>query len=343
MIWDSIIVGGGIAGLQAAIQLGRYEHRVLVIDSGYGRSTLCKEYHNVLGWPEGISGEELRKRGRSQAEALGVQFVSDEVVQAALLQQSKQGGADGSTQSCDIFMEGFMLTGKSGTTYESVTLLLATGLLDRIPDLPGIKPCLGLSIYVCPDCDGYELKQKQAVVMGSGDVGAEMALVLRDWTDQLIYINHERKPVKADLLARLEHQGIMYLAEEMKEVISSAEGKLEGVRLQNGSTIQAERGFIAFGGNEIKSDLAHQLGAERLENRHIVTDPRSKMTNVPHLWAAGDVGVHAEQVTIAMGEGAQAAIWMHKALMKLDAELGMEPDNGIGLPNDRERDTLVYV
>ncbi len=70
----------------------------------------------------------------------------------------------------------------------------------------------------------------------------------------------------------------------------------------------------------MKSDLARQLGAERMENRHIVTDPRSKMTSVPFVWAAGDVGVHAEQVTIAMGEGAQAAIWMNKALLMLKEE-----------------------
>ena len=73
--YDSMIVGGGIAGLQAAIQLGRYEHRVLVIDAGYGRSTLCKSYHNLLGWPDGVSGEELRRLGRLQAEKLGVTFV----------------------------------------------------------------------------------------------------------------------------------------------------------------------------------------------------------------------------------------------------------------------------
>ncbi|TXK85618.1 NAD(P)/FAD-dependent oxidoreductase [Paenibacillus sp. N3.4] len=298
--FDSIIIGGGIAGLQAAIQLGRYEHHVLVIDRGYGRSTLCKSYHNILGWPEGISGEELRRVGRQQAEKLGIRFVSDEVVHAA--SKGKPG-------------HGFELWGKSGNGYEASTLLLATGLLDRMPELPGLKDCLGLTVYVCPDCDGYEIKDKQTIVMGSGEAGARMALLLRNRTNRLIYINHQQQAIGSELLADIMKSGITYIAEDIHEVITQSLGRFGGVYLTNGQQIDAERGFIAFGRNEVKSDLARQLGAERMENRHIMTDSRSKMTSVPFVWAAGDVGVHAEQVTIAMGEGAQAAIWMNKALI----------------------------
>lgn len=302
--YDSIIIGGGIAGLQAAIQLGRYEHKVLVIDAGYGRSTLCRSYHNILGWPNGISGDELRNLGRQQAEKLGVSFELDEVVQA------KKKGPLGN---------GFELWGKSGKGYEASTLLLATGLLDRFPDLPGLTSCLGLTVYVCPDCDGYEIKNKRTVIMGAGDVGARMALTLRDRTQDMIYINHQQRAVQDKLLDELKHNNIAYLAEDITEVLTrgTEEGRLLGVRLANGRVIEAERGFIAFGANEVRSDLARQLGAERLENRHIITDPRTKLTSVPFVWAAGDVGIHSEQVTIAMGEGSQAAIWMHKALQAL--------------------------
>ncbi|BFT70027.1 NAD(P)/FAD-dependent oxidoreductase [Paenibacillus sp. CGMCC 1.16610] len=303
--YDSIIVGGGIAGLQAAIQLGRYEHRVLVIDAGYGRSTLCKSYHNLLGWPDGVSGEELRRLGRLQAERLGVAFAQDEVVQA--VNKGKPG-------------DGFELWGKSGQGYEAPTLLLATGLMDRIPEIPGLKPCLGLTIYVCPDCDGYEIKNKETIVMGSGDVGAAMALKLSLRTDKLTYVNHGLCAVKGSHLEELKKKGITYIADDIQEVLGQENGLFGGLVTVNGKRLQAERGFIAFGGNEVKSDLARQLGAERLENRHIMTDARSKMTSVPFLWAAGDVGVHAEQVTIAMGEGAQAAIWMNKVLLMLKEE-----------------------
>jgi len=298
--YDSIIVGGGIAGLQAAIQLGRYEHKVLVIDSGNGRSVLCRSYHNVLGWPDGVSGEELRRLGRQQAERLGVAFAADEVVQAVAVGQD---------------VPQFELWGKTGKGYEASTLLLATGLLDRCPDLPGLRACLGLTVYVCPDCDGYEIRDKSTLVLGSGDTGASMALLLHERTRELVYINHEQKAVKHELLAALKAKGIGYESGEIALVQTEGEGRFRGVTLAGGKRLMAERAFIAFGCNEVRSDLARQLGAERLENRHIVTDPRSKMTSVPHVWAAGDVGVHAEQVTIAMGEGSQAAIWMHKALV----------------------------
>ncbi len=207
--YDSMIVGGGIAGLQAAIQLGRYEYRVLVIDAGYGRSTLCKSYHNLLGWPDGVSGEELRRLGRLQAEKLGVIFVKDEVVQA--VNKGKPG-------------DGFELWGKSGKGYEAPTLLLATGLLDRIPELPKLKNCLGLTVYVCPDCDGYEIKNKQTIVMGSGDSGAGMALTLSTRTDKLIYVNHEQKAVKSELLAKLKEKRITYVAEDIQEVMAETNG-----------------------------------------------------------------------------------------------------------------------
>jgi len=306
--YDSIIVGGGIAGLQAAIQLGRYEHQVLVIDAGYGRSTLCRSYHNILGWPDGISGEELRQIGRQQAEKLGVQFFPDEVVHAVA--KGKPG-------------EGFELWGKSGKGFEAKTVLLATGLIDRMPEISGLKPCLGLTVYVCPDCDAYEIKGLRTLVMGSGAAGANMALTISPRTQELTYINHELRPVQKEILSELQQKGIVYIAEEIEEVIAGSNGSFHGVRLMSGKKIEADRGFIAFGGNEVKSDLARQLGAERMENRHIVTDPRSKMTSVPFVWAAGDVGVHAEQVTIAMGEGAQAAIWMNKALLMMKEEANL--------------------
>lgn len=301
---DAIIVGGGIAGLQAALQLGRYGYRVLVVDAGRGRSTLCRGYHNVLGWPDGVSGDELRRLGRQQAEAVGVRFAEDEIVQAAARPDEAGGG--------------FVLDGRQAGAgaYRSRVLLLATGIMDRFPALPGLEICLGKSVYVCPDCDGYEIKGHPTVVLGAGSVGASMALTLTYWNDRLVYVNHEQKEIEAELLAELERHGIEVVSEPIVRVLEREDGCFEGVELAGGRVVPGERGFIAFGGNRVHSELAQQLGVERMDNRHIVTDPRSKMTNVPGVWAAGDVAVHSEQVTIAMGEGSQAAIWMHKTLMR---------------------------
>ncbi|MDQ0339266.1 thioredoxin reductase [Caldalkalibacillus uzonensis] len=298
MSYDCIIIGGGIAGLQAAIQLGRYQRHVLVIDTGYGRSTLCRSYHNLLGWPDGVSGETLRQLGQQHAQALGISFVQDEAVHV-----EKVGGQ-------------FVVSVKNGDVYRGKRLLLATGVLDRFPPLPGLIPCLGLTVYICPDCDGYEVRNKKTVVLGSGKSGAHMALTLTYWTKDVTYINHEQQPLPEELSLQLASKSIPHLQEPAEHIVTGdEEWRICGVRLRSGQMVEAERGFLAFGGNEVKSDLAAQLGVERLENKHIVTDPRTKMTNVKHVWAAGDVTVHSEQVTIAMGEGSQAAIWIHKSLL----------------------------
>ncbi|KHE67323.1 NAD(P)/FAD-dependent oxidoreductase, partial [Halobacillus sp. BBL2006] len=157
MIYDCIIIGGGIAGLQASIQLGRYNRNVLTIDAGEGRSTLCRKYNNILGFPGGVSGEELRDAGVKQSKGFGVEFLYDEVTDV-----HKE-------------IEGFTITTKTGKTFNTKTVLLATGVKDNLPTIPGLKECLGLSVYICPDCDGYEITDRKTIVIGSGDAGAAMS------------------------------------------------------------------------------------------------------------------------------------------------------------------------
>ncbi|GIN86608.1 thioredoxin-disulfide reductase [Heyndrickxia sporothermodurans] len=296
VIYECVIVGGGIAGLQAAIQLGRYGHRVLVIDSNNGRSSLCRAYHNILGWANGVSGDYLRTTGRSQAEDLGVEFLNSTVVGIV-------------EKDCE-----FICTTKDGKKFSGKRLLLATGIMDRLPNFPELYPCLGISVYVCPDCDGYEVKKKRTIVIGSGNAGANMALTLTYWTEEIIYINHEKQEIDETIQSQLLTKNIPYYHEVINKVLAK-ESQFKGVILQNGTKLEGNHAFIAFGGNEIRSELASHLGVELHENRHILTDSRTKMTNIKYVWAAGDVAAHSEQVTIAMGEGSQAAIWIHKSLM----------------------------
>jgi len=299
MVYNCLIIGGGIAGLQAAIQLGRYMHKVLVIDSEDGRSSLCRSYHNILGYPDGVSGDHLRELGRKQAEALGVEFLKGKAETAAM------------TES------GFEVTVSNGETYSSKRLLLATGVMDRIPPelLPSLRPCLGISVYVCPDCDGYQVKGKRTIVIGAGATGVDMVKTLSYWTTDLIYINHEQKPITKEDREFFQEKSITYIEAGIKKTLAN-EAQLEGFLLENGETIEGNHAFIAFGGNEVRSQLAKQLGVELLENKHMICDPRTKMTNIRRVWAAGDVAAHSEQVTIAMGEGSQAAIWIHKDIIQ---------------------------
>ncbi|MEK3707932.1 NAD(P)/FAD-dependent oxidoreductase [Paenibacillus sp. FSL R7-0198] len=296
---DCIIVGGGLAGLQAAIQLGRYSaHQVLVIDAGEGRSTLCRTYHNILGFPDGVSGEELRARGRMQAERTGVSFEKDRIVKA-----SRHG-------------EKIQLFGTSGAEYRSKTVLLATGLSDRVPDIPGLTPTLGRTVYVCPDCDGYEIQDQRTVLLGSGEAGANMAMILIQRTNDLLYINHEQAPISAELHRSMKEEGVRYLEAAVQEVQQIEDGHITGVLTEDGQIFESERGFIAFGGNRVHYELAEQLGAVIADNKHVEADPRS-LRAATNVWIAGDLGLHAEQATVAMGEGSIAAIWIHKALQQM--------------------------
>ncbi|WP_455661167.1 NAD(P)/FAD-dependent oxidoreductase [Pradoshia sp.] len=297
--WDCIIIGGGIAGLQAAIQMGRSQHKCLVIDSKEdGRSSLCKDYRNILGWPDGISGEDLRALGKEHAENTGIQFLKDQVTKLKKV-------------------DSLLHVQTAEHKFKTRTLLLATGITDRIPPIPNIKECLGMTIYICTDCDGYEVIDKPTLVLGSGKAGANFALSLLYWTNQITYINHEKEEIEQELREKLKESGIQYIEEAIESVKKAGDSDLQGVYLADGRFIAGERGFVAFGGNDVHTALAKQLGIDVLNNRHIHVDPRTKETNVENVWAAGDIVAHSEQATIAMGEATQAAIWIHKRLMKL--------------------------
>ncbi|PWW40004.1 MULTISPECIES: NAD(P)/FAD-dependent oxidoreductase [Paenibacillus] len=300
--YDCIIVGGGLAGLQAAIQMGRYScHRVLVVDAGEGRSTLCRTYHNILGFPDGVSGEELRSKGRMQAERTGVSFEKDRIIKA---------GRRG---------EQIQLFGSSGSEYMAKTVLLATGLTDRIPAIRGLRPTLGRTVYVCPDCDGYEIQDQRTILLGAGEAGANMAMVLIQRTNELLYINHEQSPISAELHRSMKEAGVRYLEAAVQEVQQMEDGHITGVLTEDGQIYESERGFVAFGGNRVHYELAEQLGAVIAENKHVEANARS-MQAAPNVWIAGDLGLHAEQATVAMGEGSIAAIWIHKALQQMKKE-----------------------
>ncbi|MFS1519104.1 NAD(P)/FAD-dependent oxidoreductase [Bacillus sp. SCS-151] len=295
---DCLIIGGGIAGLQAAIQLGRYNHRITVIDNNQGRSSICRCYHNILGWPHGVSGEKLRQLGKEHAIGLGVCFIKDKIVDVR-----KQD-------------ELFVLIGEKGDSYKAKRVLFATGIVERFPNIPKLVPCLGLTVYVCPDCDGYEVTNKKVIVIGSGNVGASLAITLTYWSENIVYVNHGKETIKQSLLSELSEHHITLANESITEIIVQGEGQFSGVQFGNGEIIMADRGFIGFGGNKVNSDLAYKLGVERMENHHIVTNHRTKETSVKNIWAAGDITIHSEQVTLAMGEGAQAAIWIHKRILE---------------------------
>ena len=298
---DCIIVGGGIAGIQAAIQLGRYKHKIAVIDSNHGRSTIAKAYHNILGWPDGVSGQELRTLGKKQAENLGVEFLDDKV---------KNIEKKGTT---------FYLQTENGTDYMAKTVFLGTGITDNIPPIKNLDSVLGSSAYICPDCDGYEIMDKRTAIIGGGNTGTAIAMTLLYFSKDLVYINHLKEPIDDKFQKKLEENQIPIFNKEVKEVQIGEDNQMTAVHLEDGTVIEAEKAFTAFKGNHLNNELATQLGIKCNDTNHVIVNPRTKETNVEGVWAGGDLVAHSEQVTISMGDGTQAAIWIHKRLMGIPA------------------------
>ncbi|MGG3557072.1 NAD(P)/FAD-dependent oxidoreductase [Peribacillus frigoritolerans] len=294
---DCIIIGGGIAGIQAAIQLGRYKHDIIVIDSAQGRSSIAKAYHNILGWPDGVSGKQLRTLGRQHAEKFGVEFTDDTVI------------------SLEKKQDKFFIQTKNDREYQAKMIFLGTGITDNIPPIKNIYSTLGTSTYICPDCDGYEIMDKQTVVLGGGNTGASMALTLLYWSKDIIYVNHLKSKIDEEYRDKLTANHIPVIEEEVCEVHVDDNQELTGIELVSGKIIEAEKAFTAFKGNKLNNGLALQLGVQVNENNHVVVHPRTKETNIKGVWAGGDLVAHSEQVTISMGDGTQSAIWIHKRLL----------------------------
>lgn len=168
-LYDVVIIGGGAGGLQSAIHMGRYGWKTLVIDRGKGR-TFYSVYHNLLGFPEGISGAELLMRGKKQAKKYGVEFLNKIVIDVI---KDESGMFTITAQRRKEFREHSNL---EISIIHTRKLVIATGIMDQHPNVPNVYHWAGYSIYYCPDCDGYELRNKRVVVVGKGDGVAKKLL-----------------------------------------------------------------------------------------------------------------------------------------------------------------------
>jgi thioredoxin reductase len=293
--YDVAIVGGGPAGLSAAIWLGRYLRRVVVIDAGDPRNWETRGIHGYLGL-EGITPGELRGRGRDDARKFG----------ATLL--------DATASHIDRLDDDlFRVTLESGATLTAMRILLAIGVRDVWPDVPGLDRCYGATAHVCPDCDGYEARGRKTVVIASGRKAAGLALALATWTREIVICsNGADAGMSAEILAKLDALNIPIIEAPIERVISSG-GEARSLELQDGMCLDCDQIFFAIG-QEPSDDLGAQLGCERDEIGRVVTDLHSH-TSVRNVYAAGDI-IHGPQMAIAAaGVGAVAAVAIHHSLL----------------------------
>lgn len=296
IVADCLVVGGGPAGLTAAIYLARFHLSTIVTDAGASRAALIPLTRNHAGFPSGISGRELVDRMRTQAEAYG----------AVLLH--------GFVEWLDRDEDGFIARTASATIHARA-ILLATGVVNRRPlmldDVAHDRALAAGLLRYCPICDGYEVTDRKVAVLGTGDRGVAEALFLRSYTPYLtLFAPPEGHDLTDSQRAELGDAGI-----EVAGACQAIALRGEAIGL---TTDGAERRFDTLYpalGSDIRSELAGQIGVRRSEDGCITVDAHQR-TNVPGFYAAGDVVLGLDQISHAMGEGGVAATTIRNDLAR---------------------------
>jgi len=292
---DCLIVGGGPAGLTAAIYLARFHLEVVVVDGGNSRAALIPKTRNHAGFPEGITGPNLLRRMSQQARIYGARIV--------------EGTVEGIIPEGD---GGFLATGDFGEI-RARAVLLATGVINNRPDMPhdlhDAALARGLLRY-CPICDGYEVTDMPVGVIGTGERGMREALFLRGYTADLTLIapgaGHE---LDAEARAQLQEAGV--------RLVDGPTGDFElgedRIRMDSAAGVLSFASLYPALGSAIRSELAVALGAETSADGCLLVDAHQR-TSVRGLYAAGDVVKGLDQISHAMGEGGVAATTMRNDL-----------------------------
>ncbi len=306
-LYDTIVVGGGPAGLSAGLHLAWQDRKVLVIDRATGPLFYTLErLFNVPGMPE-ATGVEIQKRLKAQARERGAEIEHGNVVAAA--------ASDG----------GFLLRGeKEGQEWRARTLLLATGVARYHPTVDGdFTPCFQYAgkgnLFYCTDCEGPEITGKDTIVIATGHAewAAAMAIGLSRYTPRLRLLATAGTRISDERDALLREKKIPVIAGEIKRLIG--EGKrLSGLELADGTVLSAEAFFVsspAVG----RTDLAKQLGVTMAATgRHAEPASQRGDTNVPGVWIAGDLRPMTQQVAVAMGTGNLAAVMIDQHFRRQD-------------------------
>ncbi len=298
---DSLVIGGGPAGLTAAIYLGRYRRRAVVVDAGDSRASWIPVSHNHPGYPEGIKGVELVMDMRVQAERYGA-----ELRRGRIERLERLGDGEG----------GFRATLEDGGTLEARTVLLATGIVDLMPELPDLYRAVqrGL-IRLCPICDAFEVIDKKVGILGHDAHAYREALFIRTYSRDLTILSLGKpNSFSGDECRTLEEAGVDWLDSPVTRLEPEEGSSALTLHLEDGSRHRFDTVYSALG-IAPRNDMARALGAELAEDGRLVTGERQE-TSVPGLFAAGDVVSGLNQISIAMGQAAIASTAIHNGLRK---------------------------
>jgi thioredoxin reductase (NADPH) len=293
---DCLIIGGGAAGLTAAVYLGRYKRRAVVLDDDGSRLQWIPRTRNVPGFPDGIEGPELLQRMRRHADKYGIRTERTRV------------------ETIEKLEDGSFRAKSAPGQWRARFVLLATGARDIAPEIEGIGDAVRAGhVRYCPVCDGFETQGKRVAVMGRAGHGLRESLFIANWTNQLTWLSMATQD-EVDLpeLARLRAAGVRIAASPPHRIACGVDGVGVRVELQNGEVLEFDTLYPALG-LETACDLATALGARALENGQLEVDSHQQ-TSVDGLYVAGDVAVDLNQISVAAGHAAIATTAIHNRL-----------------------------
>jgi len=295
LAYDCVIVGAGPAGLSAALMLGRCRRQVLLCDTGEQRNARSSGIHNYL-----------TRDGTRPAEFL--QLARDEVAQYPTVEFRQVEVLD-ATRSPD----GFRLVCDDARQLTARKLLLATGVVDELPEIEGLEALYGTSVHHCPYCDGWEWRDRPLAIYGSGEEGSSLALGLTAWSRDLVLCTNGPSRLSPTELEKLERYRIAVREDRILR-LEGSEGRLQRIIFGRGAPLDRAALFVCASQHQ-RSGLARKLGC-RFTNKGAVDTGTCEATDVPGLYVAGDASKEAQFVIVAAAEGAEAGMAINKALLK---------------------------